>query len=63
MGKISALEVPSTSLGTGSSTARYRHMSRNQSERRSAQDDGFVASEDALSARYSPQVNVAVEDY
>jgi hypothetical protein len=42
MGKISIAEVPSATLGTGSSTPRNRAVSRDKSVTRFAQDDDFV---------------------
>ena len=42
MGKLSSAEVPSATLGTGSSTPRHKRCVRDQSVRRSAQDDDSV---------------------
>jgi hypothetical protein len=42
MGKISTAEVPSATLGTGSSTPRHKRCVTDKSVRRSAQDDDFV---------------------
>jgi hypothetical protein len=42
MGKISTAEVPSATLGTGSSTPRTKRCVTDKFERRFAQDDDFV---------------------